>query len=72
MVFLTPLNKFRFEIDFFVSYLVNIYKFAQNLFLHKSHTGIITFIQIEGSNQSFKGITTHIVVMTSAAAVADN
>ena len=63
LVFLAPFDEFAFEIHLFISHLVYIDEFFQYLLLHKPHTGVVSSVKIDGSDESFKCVSSHIAVM---------
>ena len=66
-VFLAPFDEFALEVHLLVSHLIDVYHFCQDALLHEFHTGIITTVQINGTNQRFESISSHIAVMRTVS-----
>ena len=63
LVLLSPLNQLAFEVDFFIGDGVHTDVFIQNAALHELHAAVIAPVQINGSDECFKGIATHVAVV---------
>ena len=68
-VLLAPFDEFALEVHLLVSHLINVYHFCQDALLHEFHAGIITTVQINGTNQRFESISSHITVMRRTVSI---
>ena len=67
LILLAPFNQLRLEIDLLAGYFAQIDILADDTVLHEIHAIVISSVQIDGTNQGFKCIASHVTVVSGMA-----